>query len=618
MNHLNEQLLKGVGELIEEEWPKNEQHILKYDQQLKSSLWLGRKLTGNNERLTLQDAKNRIQDLVRQEFKELRRRSKQIENLYNFGYKIEKIGYDISSYQSLLLSFIPPDSPFIKIKLEAISVYIPKIILINRSLYFKHLFSSGFKESYYSEIELKEGFDNRDSFKENEDFSINLSEKTNPQLSEMKETVHLFLTFLEKGQIDFFHYYHSSQIQKILNLLQIADKYQVEALLYQCQNWIINNQMLLSKCFTDLQSIMDLYQLPLMQEKLLDRAASNYLSHTPYKKESEDILRKWGKHLNAVFISSQSDLKDIKFVLENCPHLEICTLSDTYSSKSLNLMQVVIQHLNKSLKKLTISDIYFDDLDEFLMNFPKLEELSLSINRPFSEDFFKSLTQFTQLKRLELSISLLKDEFVMELSHLHTLVSLHLKHCDFLTDMSILHLVQELPQLQELTIENGIKLTDEAFIAIASHLTNLRFLNLTGSRNLTNKTLLAISKHLLQLNTLRLSNCSYIEDEGVSRLINLKELEELNLNFCSLLTDFSVKQIAYQSKNLIKLTLNNCFLVTDSAIREIAKHLTHLQHLSLINCQWKPETIHFLQENLKQLHLIKDLPSKSMLALSAC
>ncbi|KAH8278528.1 hypothetical protein KR018_004533 [Drosophila ironensis] len=142
--------------------------------------------------------------------------------------------------------------------------------------------------------------------------------------------------------------------------------------------------------------------------------------------------------------------------------------------------------------------------------------------------------------------------------------------------------------LRSLNIDYCVKITDQGLIGFGenpypiSQLKGLRELNLRGCRNLTDRSLMYALK-LPELRALSLGYCSRFQPEGLQALtFNCPALENLCASSCMAVDDDTVRHFVRNLKRLRILNLSNCSKLTIQSIYHILRHGHNL--VELIAC----------------------------------
>ncbi|XP_030370741.1 F-box/LRR-repeat protein 7 [Scaptodrosophila lebanonensis] len=187
----------------------------------------------------------------------------------------------------------------------------------------------------------------------------------------------------------------------------------------------------------------------------------------------------------------------------------------------------------------------------------------------------------------------------------YTLQELHLEEVCFIDEESICTLVERLPnlrrlgldncrhavtnrtlaaifqhqtKLQELNIDYCVRVTDAGLVGFGpkrypiSNLRGLRALNMRGCHNLTNRVLMDALR-LPELRSLSVGYCNRFEAEGIAAFtINCPAVEKLCLASCHQVDDRAVESILQNLRRLRSLNVSNCPKITLHSVYQIARH----------------------------------------------
>ena len=134
--------------------------------------------------------------------------------------------------------------------------------------------------------------------------------------------------------------------------------------------------------------------------------------------------------------------------------------------------------------------------------------------------------------------------------------------------------------LQKLILTYSIAITDPYLDLIASKFSGLRYLDLSGCFTITNTGLAHLRD--LPLQVLKLSECTNIDDIGLTNISSLNCLHSLNLSYCHKVTNDGLLSLASSNLLLRHVDLACCPLVTDQGIQELST--LPLQGLVLDGC----------------------------------
>lgn len=165
-----------------------------------------------------------------------------------------------------------------------------------------------------------------------------------------------------------------------------------------------------------------------------------------------------------------------------------------------------------------------------------------------------------------------------------TLTGLDLSFCYELDDELLQALVQALPRLQTLHLEDCEEVKDAGVIAVARAYPDLTVITL-DSLGITDMALAALATHCPRLTCLRLANSPEITDDGVCCLVDsLETLRFLTLRFLPEVTTTGLLQISDKCPLLQSLNLEGCTGVGNIGVWEVARRCTQLRALNLFGC----------------------------------
>lgn len=271
---------------------------------------------------------------------------------------------------------------------------------------------------------------------------------------------------------------------------------------------------------------------------------------------------------NRFFTITNEDLK----CLTKLEKLEVLVLHTDVSSsqpkayygRKLPYSAVALEPLENMvhLRQLELSsDRLLDDGLAQVKAVPHL--LSLTLTGHFTNEGLKHLSEMPEIRRLSLT-GHFDDEGLIHLAKLNTLETLALSS-DRLTGRGLAHLAK-LPNLRHLIFRNPQKGTT---LASLQELASLEVLHL-GDDRLTDE-MLSTLPHSNRIKSLSLWGAHKLTDEGLTHLLRLPELEELNLLHT---------RITPEGWKLVSSLRELRILLPDS-IRASAKELEHgLAYLS--------------------------------------
>lgn len=237
---------------------------------------------------------------------------------------------------------------------------------------------------------------------------------------------------------------------------------------------------------------------------------------------------------------------------------------------SKDVEQELMQH--PKLKKLDLTNTNVTSLD-FLRRCPELTHLSLASCHLLMDDAFVLLEDLQQLSHFDCSgCRGFNDRAVSSLSRLT-----HLQHCDLsdcteLTDDGIASLP---PSIQYLSLRGLPNLTENALVHVQKF-DSLISLDLSQNCFLGNTLKKLVS--LTQLDTLYLWQCRRLKDADLSWLEG-KVMRRVDVSFCTQLTNIALRY--FQKVN--ELSLDGCQYLTDDGLFLLSR-AKHVRTVSFERC----------------------------------
>lgn len=193
------------------------------------------------------------------------------------------------------------------------------------------------------------------------------------------------------------------------------------------------------------------------------------------------------------------------------------------------------------------------------------------------------------IKELNFNSTFIDGNTLQQLSEIDNLeiTSLHLRHCDQLTNDGFVSLVKAQPHLTHLDLTASVRITDPSVIVICETLKELKTLKLRKCRALTDVSIKMISE-LKKLEVLDISQCEFITSAAIVDGIALKKNEVLQELYLSALNvdERAITRITENISNLRVLDLSFCFNhVDDVCVQMILKNLVLLRELNLDMCE---------------------------------
>ncbi|KAG2392616.1 hypothetical protein C9374_011341 [Naegleria lovaniensis] len=258
----------------------------------------------------------------------------------------------------------------------------------------------------------------------------------------------------------------------------------------------------------------------------------------------------------------------------------------------------------------------FKDVQQ-ICSLKRLEHLRLANSMMSLQDVTQILKSNTKLRCLEYcfphSSSSSTNEMLIDSQEIlsafqegsGTLERLFLNGVSCLSNSMVAKLIEILPNLKELSVQDAQLLSNEAFCNIEKNGKNLTFINISGCENITCpfKTLLKAPK----LRTIVLEGCDLstkdlsitTKEHCTTENITDLDLASCVVNDMSILSNFS---------SLTCLNLSSVQLVAGSGAETFLKNiatLSHLKELNLTGCQFMNDTLlsHIANKELKMLRV---------------
>jgi len=153
--------------------------------------------------------------------------------------------------------------------------------------------------------------------------------------------------------------------------------------------------------------------------------------------------------------------------------------------------------------------------------------------------------------------------------------------CYSLTDQAVIALAHNInTSLQQLSLAECELVTDNAIAVLTFHCPNLLLLDLAQLRNVNDNALSGIA-NLKNLEILDLKSAKITERALNIVINNALHLRILNVGQCLKVGDFALFEVGKLLYNLAKLSLNGCKRVTEAGIISVAKGCPLLNEIHL-------------------------------------
>jgi hypothetical protein len=192
------------------------------------------------------------------------------------------------------------------------------------------------------------------------------------------------------------------------------------------------------------------------------------------------------------------------------------------------------------------------------------------------------------------------------------LQSISLYGCINITDLSLQHIGKVCSSLKELSVRGCVKLSNESFVYLSSELQGLniagcRLIDSVGLDYIANQCgkLERLNAHAISLddeginlltqkcanmNTLHISSANpfggnpLLTDQSIYYISRLKNLQCLNIQGCSNISDVAMGELFSRCTQLSRLNLGGCYKITNQTVFKIANLASRLTHLSIFQC----------------------------------
>lgn len=194
------------------------------------------------------------------------------------------------------------------------------------------------------------------------------------------------------------------------------------------------------------------------------------------------------------------------------------------------------------------------------------------------------------LRRLQLlGCRFITDELFHALSqNCSHLEELGLAGCFKITDSGLIHLVDGCHEIKCLDVSKCGKIGDAAVSRIAEVCsTSLKVLKLLDCCNIGDASISSLANFCCNLETLVIGGCRYISDGSVKSLVLscCQSLRILRMNWCSNITDLTLRCIFSNCRYLKALDIESCDKVTDASFEGLANEsfVSDLKALKIAN-----------------------------------
>ncbi|KAH8337637.1 hypothetical protein KR074_000884 [Drosophila pseudoananassae] len=173
----------------------------------------------------------------------------------------------------------------------------------------------------------------------------------------------------------------------------------------------------------------------------------------------------------------------------------------------------------------------------------------------------------------------------------YALQDLHLEEVCFIDENSMCEMLQRLPNLRRLSLDNCRQaVTDRTMATICKYQTGLRNLNIDYCVKITDQGLMGFGEdpypisRLKGLKELNLRGCRNLTDRVLKYALKLPELRALSLGYCTRFQTEGFEALTNNCPSLESLCTSSCVAVDDDTVREFVRNLKRLRVLNLSNC----------------------------------
>jgi len=268
---------------------------------------------------------------------------------------------------------------------------------------------------------------------------------------------------------------------------------------------------------------------------------------------------------------------------------------------------ITLIHNCSGIKKINLKScmaITDKSIIELSKKCPDLEEINLSWCNISANSVIALADNCPKLKKINLRSCYITDSAIIKLvSQCKELKSICLPWCKSLTDISVIAIADNIPNITMLDLRGNEKITskgilyisercrylevlhlkrspyattDESLIALSTNNPRLQKVNLRGcfkildgniKENITSHGIIALTKNCPELSLIDIAWQENLEDAAlISIANNCPKIESIDISGCSNITDIGIIELAKKSKFLKKLILFKNKLITENSI----------------------------------------------------
>jgi hypothetical protein len=233
------------------------------------------------------------------------------------------------------------------------------------------------------------------------------------------------------------------------------------------------------------------------------------------------------------------------------------------------------------LDPLTTTD---DTIHMISVRFSGIITLNMTGCKKVTEQGLEHLRKLKKLEHLQLTnCTQITDNHLLSIAKIKSLKSLDLSHCRSITDLGIGYL-KSLVRIKKLNFTNCNQITGIGLSTLVSKKKNpLRWLCLSECTSIDDDGLSHVSK-FTKLRYLSLKFCSRITDVGAEHISKLIHLRHLDVHLCLNLTDVGIQYLCTRLYQLVYLNIGYCHRITNETLKNMGT-LPMLTRLDLSGCK---------------------------------
>ncbi|XP_072291438.1 F-box and leucine-rich repeat protein 13 [Eucyclogobius newberryi] len=274
---------------------------------------------------------------------------------------------------------------------------------------------------------------------------------------------------------------------------------------------------------------------------------------------------------------------------------ECRNLQELNLSECSNITDVMVQKITKGCPcllylNLSCTNITNPALRELSRNCLNLQYLSVAYCSGFTDQGFvylKTGRGCRNLVHLNLSgcTQMTVNGFRYIAAGCPSLKEIVINDMPTLSDSCVTALLSRCHCLAAISLLDAPNLSDSAFKTIAE-VAKLRSFNIEGNNQLTEVGWKALCSSSLGLRRLHAAECTRLNDASLKYMGSLRHLQYLDISMCNNVGNVGIKHLTdgLSAPKLQELNISYCSRVTDTAVQRIALRLSKLYHLNLSYC----------------------------------